>query len=141
MASLSVEPDNAPETRLHANGRVLLVDEDRNDLNSYFKLLDQAGYAVQPSTSYVDAYCRLGAEPYDFIIANQGSDGLEWKAVVERAREVPQHPPVLVMTRCHDMSSYRQAMELGAVDYLEKPVKPADLINLVQTHLAGEGRA
>jgi FixJ family two-component response regulator len=36
--------------------------------------------------------------------------------------QMDRHRAVLVVTRCVDMSCYLEAMQMGAVDYLEKPL-------------------
>jgi DNA-binding NtrC family response regulator len=41
---------------------------------------------------------------------------------------------VVVLTRCLEMNCYLEAMQLGAVDYLEKPLAPAEFEHLVTTH-------
>jgi len=41
----------------------------------------------------------------------------------------------LVVTRCMDMACYLEAMQLGAIDYLEKPIPPADLLRFVRGHV------
>jgi DNA-binding NtrC family response regulator len=40
----------------------------------------------------------------------------------------------VVLTRCLEMNCYLEAMQLGAVDYLEKPLAPAEFEHLVTTH-------
>jgi FixJ family two-component response regulator len=55
--------------------------------------------------------------------------------VVERALSLDQRRPVVVLSRCLDMNCYLEAMQLGAVDYLEKPVSPAEMLRVVRTHL------
>jgi DNA-binding NtrC family response regulator len=52
--------------------------------------------------------------------------------------------PVVVLTRCLEMNCYLEAMQLGAADYLEKPVAPAEFERLVTTYFEprqGEGSA
>ncbi len=43
--------------------------------------------------------------------------------------------PVLVMTRHHNMGSYIEAMQLGAVDYLEKPIALKDFAWEIDAYL------
>jgi len=40
----------------------------------------------------------------------------------------------VVLTHCLHMGCYLEAMQLGAVDYLEKPLTPADVEHLLTTH-------
>ncbi|MBZ5669397.1 MAG: response regulator [Acidobacteriia bacterium] len=115
-------------------GRVLLVDEDGNDLRYYTALLWRLGYVVRPFASYQEAESCLQREPIDFIMVNQGSPAFEARGLVERALARNRRTPVVVLTHCLDMSCYLEAMQLGAVDYLEKPLAPADVEHLVTTH-------
>jgi FixJ family two-component response regulator len=49
--------------------------------------------------------------------------------------QMDRHRPVLVLTRCIDMHCYLEAMQMGAIDYLEKPVPPTDLVRFVRAHV------
>jgi DNA-binding NtrC family response regulator len=55
--------------------------------------------------------------------------------VLERAVEIDRHLPVLVTARCPSKKCYLDAMQLGAVDYLEEPVPPETLVWVIETHL------
>jgi two-component system phosphoglycerate transport system response regulator PgtA len=115
--------------------KILLVDEDRNDLSYYAHLFAQFGYNVQASSSYADAGKWLGREHFDFIVVSQGSRAFEGRLVVEQALMFDRRTPVLVLTRSAEMDCYLEAMQLGAVDYLEKPLSPAELMRVLETHL------
>ena len=54
---------------------------------------------------------------------------------MQRATQRDRRRPVLVVTRCMDMPCYLEAMQMGAIDYLEKPVPPADLLRFVRGHV------
>ena len=43
--------------------------------------------------------------------------------------------PVLVLTEYLDMSCYLEALQLGAADYVEKPLRPDEVARLVETHV------
>jgi len=55
--------------------------------------------------------------------------------LVKRVIEIDRRLPVLVLTECLDMDSYLEAMQLGAVDYVEKPLRPDEVARLVETHV------
>jgi DNA-binding response OmpR family regulator len=114
--------------------RFLLVDEDRNDLTHYRALLEEQGNIVFASDSYEGAARSLEDEPFDFILVGQGTSAFEGRLVVERALRLEQRRPVVILSRCLDMDCYLEAMQLGAADYLEKPVDPAELARVISTH-------
>ena len=111
-----------------------MVDVDEKDLRHYTVLLEGLGYAVLPFTNYAEAECCLEHERIDFIIASQGGPAFEGRQFVERTLACNRRMPVAVLTRCLDMGCYLEAMQLGAVDYLEKPLGPAEVERLVTTH-------
>lgn len=120
---------------LHHSPRVLVVDEDSKDRDYYRRLLEKQGNEVMTSSSFGDAMQRLLSERFDFAVIDQGSDRFEWRAVVEHALRPDHRTPVLVLARCHDMARYLEAMQLGVVDYLEKPLAASDLLRLVKANL------
>jgi len=115
--------------------KVLLVDEDLRDLHYYAAILQGHGHEFRIIPSYAEGWLALEKEHFDFVIINQGSREFEGRALLQRAIEIERHLPVLVLTDCLDMGCYLEAMQLGAADYLEKPVLAAELMRLIETHV------
>jgi DNA-binding NtrC family response regulator len=115
--------------------RFLLVDEDHNDLEYYRTLLEKQGYIACVADSYESAVRSLEDESFDFILVGQGTSAFEGRCVVEQALDLDRRRPVIVLTRCLDMDCYLEAMQLGAADYLEKPVSPSEMARVVSTHM------
>jgi DNA-binding NtrC family response regulator len=53
--------------------------------------------------------------------------------VLERAKQLDRLRPVLVVTRSMNIPCYLEAMQMGAIDYLEKPIVPGELLRFVRT--------
>jgi DNA-binding NtrC family response regulator len=120
--------------------KLLLVDEDVSDMCKYCGMLRQRGYEVHCVRSYTEGAACLDHEPVDMVIVSQGSPAFEGRHVLERAIEKDRHKPVLVLARSADMNCYLEAMQLGACDYLEKPVSAASLGEFVRTHVPPQPR-
>lgn len=112
----------------------MVVDEDAKDLKDFTALLGRMGYSVRAFTDYQEAERCLERERFDFVIVSQVSPAFETHHLVELALARDHRTPVVVLSRYHEMNVYLQAMHLGATDYLEKPLGPADLERLVTTH-------
>ena len=125
--SLGTKPWVAP--------KVLLVDHDCGDLNGDAEALRQRGYDVSVCSRCEDGVQRLERDRFDFVLVCQGSREFEGRSVLERAIAIDRRTPVLVVTRCPDMHCYLDAMQLGAFDYVEKPVEPSQLARIVETHI------
>ena len=135
MSRITPNPQPAKRHQLVPRGRVLLVDEDPRDLAHYRAILQEQGYEVWCSSGFEEAVVCVGREVFDCVFVSQGSRSFEGRTILERAMEIDRHIPVVVLTRCLDMGCYLEAMQLGAVDYLEKPLTASQMAWLVETHL------
>jgi CheY-like chemotaxis protein len=115
--------------------KVLLVDEEAGDIRFLRLILEGQGFEVSTCTNYEAAVRSLDTAPYDFVLVSQGSQAFEGRAVLDRAMQLDRHRPVMVVTRCMDMQCYLEAMQMGAIDYLEKPVRPSELLRFVKAHV------
>ncbi len=121
-------------------GRVLLVCDDLRGFPSYGGILSALGYDVVMCSSYEEGARRVEMEEFYFAIVGQGSASFEGRCVLERAAEVHRNIPIVVVARCLDIHCYLEAMDLGAVDYLERP-EPDDLGWVMETQLLRRGVA
>jgi DNA-binding NtrC family response regulator len=115
--------------------RILLAVEDPGDLRNYSAILFQGGFVVWPTSSYQEAAESVRKLDPDLVVVTQGSPAFEGRCVLESAIAADRHRPVLVLTRSVDMGCYLDAMQFGAVDYLEKPQLPAQIVDLVRKYL------
>jgi len=115
--------------------RLLVVDEDLSDLLLYSQVLQRQGYEVRSSPSYQAGAAWVGREEFDLILVSQGSSNFEGRSVLARAIERDRHTPVIVLSRSIDMPCYLEAMQCGALDYLEKPRLASEIGLLVKNHL------
>lgn len=135
MASKTLAAGGGRSVLGSCRAKILLVDQDRGDLTYYELILQQAGCHVRACGSYDKAFSALTSERFDMVVVHQGGPNFEGKIIVQRAIQIDRYLPVLVLTRFLDTTSYLEAMQLGAVDYLEEPVKVSDLIQVLKTHL------
>jgi two-component system response regulator HydG len=115
-------------------GRVLLVDDDAKDLKHFSTLLGRLGYSVQAFADHRQAEASLEHGYFDLVLICQGSPVLEMHRLTRFTVGRNRYTPVVVLTRCPEIESYVEAMQLGAADYVEKPLSPAELERLVTTY-------
>lgn len=114
--------------------RVLLVDEQCGELSCLTSTLQEHGCEVHYCHGYADGLRQLESQSFDFVVLCQGSPQFEGKAVLQRAIEIDRRTPILVVTRSLDMNCYLEAMQLGALDYVERPLATAQIARLIETH-------
>jgi len=114
-------------------GKVLLVDDDLRDLEYHFSLLESCGQEVLSCPAYAQGASLVECGNFNLVMVGQGSRAFEGRVVVERAAEMDRNLPVLVLASSVDMRCYLEAMRLGAIDYLEKPVSPTEMRRVIET--------
>ena len=115
--------------------RILLVNEDLQELAYYRAILQKLGCKVRASSSFAEGARRLGCELFDLIMLDQGSGGFEGQKVLAEALEVDVELRVLVLAKSYHKGCYLEAMRSGALDYLEGPLGAADIVALLDTFM------
>jgi DNA-binding NtrC family response regulator len=115
--------------------RILVVNKDPQDLSHYRAILQKLGCQVRTSSSFAEGGQCLAREPFDLILLDQGSGGFEGQEVLTQAMEVDVELRVLVLAQSYDQGCFLQAMQSGALDYLEGPLGPAEIIALLETFI------
>ncbi len=141
MASDTTNVPVADGKRSIQRRKLLVVGEDLGDLTACRAFFEIFGYHVVLCSSHERAVRSLQSEVFDFVLLNQGSPSLDWRGVLEHAIAIDRRRPVLVVTRCIDMPSYLDAMQLGAIDYVEEPLNPSEVVRLIEAHLPPQARA
>jgi DNA-binding NtrC family response regulator len=109
--------------------RILVVDDDREFQRSLIKIFQKAGYQVNVASDSRQALAVLNRRQYDLIVLDLKIPG---KSGLEILREIKIKTPdskVIVVTAFGDSTSYREAMAIGACDYLNKPVKRKEILD------------
>ncbi|HUQ04969.1 MAG TPA: sigma-54 dependent transcriptional regulator [Kofleriaceae bacterium] len=100
--------------------RVLVVDDDRSIRRSLEKFLTGEGLDVITAADGTEAM-RV-APGADVILLDLGLPGADGFEVLQQVRATPHPPPVIVVTARDDMQSTVKAIQLGAYEYLVKPI-------------------
>jgi len=116
--------------------RILVVDEDPGDLRILRITLEAQGLEVFASTSYEAGMEFLEKGTAEFVVVSQGTRAFEGRRILERSMQLNRGCPVLVVARSIDMPCYLDAMQLGAIDYMEKPISSTELVRFVRAHVA-----
>ena len=115
--------------------RVLLVNNSPEDLSYYGGILQRLQCQVRTSSSFAKGAECLKHEHYDLIVLDQGGSMFEGWQVLMTAIEVDTEVPVLVLARFYDRGCYEQAMQSGALDYVEAPLSEAEIVALLETYI------
>ena len=111
--------------------RILIVDDDPGFRNLLETILVGEGYGVENAGSVGEALRAGARRKYDLIVVDlklPDGDGL---AVLRWWMENMPETPVIMITAFGTVASAVEAMKLGAVDYLGKPLSSPDELRLL----------
>jgi len=120
------------------NASILLVFEDPQDLEYYGSIVCSLGYSIRMCTSVEDGIEAIKTENFSLLILSQGSPAFEGRRLLESSLRLHPDLPVLVISRALNVHCYLEAMDLGAIDYLERP-EPRDMVWVVNTQMRRAG--
>jgi DNA-binding response OmpR family regulator len=106
---------------------ILIVDDDRDTLDSWSELLQREGYRVAAAASFDEGRQALESAAPDMLITDIRLGPYNGLQLVVRARTANSTLPVLVITAFHDPVLQTETERLGAV-YVRKPVDPNHLL-------------
>jgi DNA-binding response OmpR family regulator len=119
---------------LRAAPKVLIFDEDVEDLVQHAEPFETQGFEVYKCTSIEAAMRSVEREEFDFALVDQVSPAFEGLRVVRHLVRYNLRTPFIVVARSRDVLCHQQALALGATDYLEKPVPSAEMYWLIKHH-------
>lgn len=116
---------------------VLVVDDVSQNVRLSVEMLDQAGYETTFATTGTEALSRVCTANPDLILLDLMMPGMSGLQVCDRLKSDPdlRDIPVLFVTASSEEAHMLEAFNLGAVDYITKPFRSAELLARVRVHL------
>ncbi len=122
---------------LPQSANILVVDDDPT-IREYVRLhLASANFNVQVAEDGETAYAMAVANPPDLILSDismPNMDGFQFLELI-RANAILADIPIILLTQHSDTSAFRKGMDLGADDFLSKPVRRKELLTSISSRL------
>lgn len=119
-----------------AKPKLLLVDDQPINIQVLYQIF-AADFQVFKATNGAQALTLCKTNPPDLVLLDivmPGMDGFEVCTEL-KADEATRNIPVIFVTAHTDAAQETHGLELGAVDFISKPVNPAVVRARVKTHL------
>lgn len=116
--------------------RILIIEDDITFGTILRKWFEKNGYSPQLVTRAAEARALFEKEPFQLVLSDlrlPDGDGIMLLAWI---KELCPETPVIMMTGYAEVQGAVNAMKLGALDYLEKPINPARLEEKITAALA-----
>ncbi len=116
---------------------IMVVDDDKENLDFLSTFLEANGYIPRPVPSGKLAVMAAKREPPDLVLLDvnmPGMNGYEVCAVFQNHEEL-KHVPIIFVSGYHDSDHVLKGLQLGSVDYVNKPFNTSELLARVEIHL------
>ena len=117
---------------------ILLVDDNPTNLKVLFEAIGGYGWKALMATDCESAFEQAEYAKPDLILLDimmpPGIDGFETCRRL-KANPITENIPVIFMTALSDANDKVKGLEIGAVDYITKPIKPKVLVSKVKALL------
>ncbi len=122
---------------------VLIVDDVPDNLAVLHDALDESGYTVLLATSGEAALTRAAQALPDIVLLDAMMPGMDGFEVAKRLKASPAtaHIPIIFMTGLTETEHLVAALEAGGVDFVNKPIKPKEVLARMNVHMQGARQA
>jgi DNA-binding NtrC family response regulator len=115
--------------------KILIVDDQSTILASLSYMLRKIATVI-PSESLREAQNALSKDNFDLVISDlrlTGTDGKEGLELLRHVRTTSPETKVIIMTGYGNDAIRKEAYELGAMHFYEKPLDISHLLSQVQS--------
>ena len=111
--------------------RILIVDDEENTRIGLVKLLCQEGYQTEAVANGFEALEYLDKRMVDLIITDINMPEMNGLIFLRELNQAYPDMKVIMITAYGGVDSYLESINLGAFEYLNKPVKLNDLKTII----------
>lgn len=115
--------------------KILIVDDEVDIANSIQYVLNQEGFVTFLAYNGLKAMDLITKEKPDLVILDLMMPGIDGYEVCRRIRATDKKTPILMLTARTSEIDTVVGLELGANDYIAKPVRLRELVARVKAHL------
>jgi CheY-like chemotaxis protein/glycine cleavage system H lipoate-binding protein len=112
--------------------RILILDDDPVVTLSCKRILGAEGYSISTVDKGEDALNKLSKEDFDLFISDVMLPDISGMEVLKEARVIKPDTDIVIITGYPRLEDAKEAIKLGAHQYLEKPFTPDFMLNVAK---------
>jgi DNA-binding NtrC family response regulator len=112
--------------------KVMLVDDEKDFLETLCKRLTKRKLDVTSANSGLEAIAKIQEFPVDVVVLDVRMPGMNGIETLKEIKKIKPSVEVIMLTAHADVQVAIEGMELGAFDYLMKPMEIDDLLYKLQ---------
>jgi len=126
---------------MNNKGRILIVDDDEVVRRSYLRSLERIPCNVEAAGDGEEALQTMEQNPVDVVLLDLRMPGQDGLSVLRTIKQKWPESEVVIITGYPTVASAKEALRLGAFDYVAKPVAPQDVIKITDGAMTHKGWA
>ena len=119
--------------KMSNKNRILIVDDDETVRRSYLRSLESISNNIEAASDGEEALQTMEQRPFDVVLLDMRMPGQDGLSVLRTIKQKWPESEVVIITGYPTVASAKEAVRLGAYDYVAKPVGPQDVINVTDS--------
>ena len=115
---------------------ILIIDDDRGILDGFKLLLERKGYLVDTAETGSEAIEKVRGKYFNLALIDIRLPDIDGTALLSEFRELNPEMKKIIITGYSTRENAIESLNQGANAYLEKPVTPGKLLEIVAKKLA-----
>ncbi len=107
--------------------RILIVDDDEVVRRSYLRSLESISCNIESASDGEQALQTMEQKPFDVVLLDMRMPGKDGMTVLRTIKQKWPESEVVIITGYPTVDNAKEAVRLGAYDYISKPVAPQDV--------------
>ena len=114
---------------------ILVVDDDKSILRTFTRILQKSGYEIETAETGKEAMEKAENSHYDLALVDIRLPDMDGTDLLAKLKKQLQHTVKIMITGFPSLETGVKALDEGADAYLVKPVKPQELLVLLEEKL------
>ena len=110
----------------------ILICDDEEGVRESLKLILEERYDLQTAENGEEAVQHVASAPFDVMLLDIKMPRMDGMETLRRVRQLAPNMPVLILTAYHSMDIAKEAVRLGAKDYISKPFEKDQLLEIIE---------
>lgn len=119
--------------------QILLVDDEIEVQRVLARTLERAGFDVDAVGSFQEARKAIDERRYHLLLVDLSLPDQSGIDLIRDVRGRDDSPSIIIITGHPSVRTATEAMQLGARNYLTKPISPTALVEAVESVLSSDG--
>jgi DNA-binding response OmpR family regulator len=117
---------------------ILVIDDDKSILRTLTRILQKAGYDIDTAETGKEAMEKFEKCQYDMALVDVRLPDMDGTDLLINMKETLQNTIKIMITGFPSLETGVKALDSGADAYLVKPVRPEELLTLIEEKLKTE---